>query len=57
MTADTDEMAMDIARRVLAEPSSSPDRIKWADDVILWIDFGDISAGKRCGFLTGSLES
>jgi hypothetical protein len=50
MTADTEAMTLAIARRILADPTASADRVKWADDAVLWIEFGDLAAGKRCGY-------
>lgn len=50
MTADTEAMTLAITRRILADPSASADRVKWADDAVLWIEFGDLAAGKRCGY-------
>ena len=49
MTAETEAMTLAIARRILADPTSSPDRVRWADDAVLWLEFGDIKAGARCG--------
>ena len=49
MTADTEAMTLDIARAILADPTASADRVRWADDAVLWIEFGDLVAGKRCG--------
>lgn len=49
MTAETEAMTLAIARRILADPQSSPDRVRWADDAVLWLEFGDIKAGARCG--------
>jgi hypothetical protein len=49
MTADTEAMTLAIARRILADPTASADRVKWADDAVLWIEFGDLAASKRCG--------
>ena len=50
MTADTEAMTLEIARRVLADPTANSDRMKWADDVVRWLEFGDIKAGRRCGY-------
>ena len=49
MTADTEAMTLAIARRILADPTASTDRVRWADDAVSWIEFGDLAAGKRCG--------
>ena len=49
MTADTEAMTLDIARAILADPTANADRVRWADDAVLWIEFGDLAAGKRCG--------
>lgn len=54
MTADTEALTLAIARRILADPTANADRVRWADDVILWFEFGDIKAAIRCGFITGS---
>ena len=50
MTADTESMTLEIARRILADPAASADRVCWADDVVRWLEFGDIKAGRRCGY-------
>ena len=50
MTADTEAMTLAIARRILADPTASADRVRWADDAVLWIEFGDLAAGRRCGY-------
>lgn len=50
MTVATEAMTLAIARRVLADPTASADRIRWADDVVLRLEFGDLAAGKRCGY-------
>lgn len=47
---DTEAMTLEIARRVLADPTAAWDRVRWAEDVVLWLEFGDIRAGKRCGY-------
>lgn len=49
MTPDQQQMTLDIAHRVLAEPGASADRKAWAEDAIRWLEFGDIAAGRRCG--------
>lgn len=50
MTSATEDMTMAIARRILADPTANSDRVRWADDAVLWIEFGDLAAGKRCGY-------
>ena len=50
MTADTEAMTLAIARRILADPTANADRVRWADDAVLWLEFGDLAAGKRCGY-------
>lgn len=48
MTADTEAMTLAIARRILADPTANADRKRWADDVVLWLEFGDMKAAARC---------
>ena len=56
MTADTEELTLAIARRVLADPTANADRVRWADDVVLWLEFGDMKAAQRCGYTTNQME-
>lgn len=49
MTLDQEHMVLDIARRVLAEPGASADRLAWADDAVRAIEHGDIAAARRIG--------
>ena len=49
MTLDQEQMTLDIARRVLADPRADSQRRAWADDVVLAIEHGDIAAARRIG--------
>lgn len=49
MSDEQEAMTLDIARRVLNEPSASDDRRQRADDVIRALEFGDTAAARRIG--------
>jgi hypothetical protein len=50
MTAEQERMIVAMAHRVLAEDSPSTLRREWANDVLAWLDMGDMAAAMRCGF-------
>jgi hypothetical protein len=43
-----DTLAM--AKNVLAEDEPGAMRRRWANDVIAWLERGDMAAAARCGF-------
>ena len=51
MTDEQVQMTLDIAYRVLADSTSSPDRLEWAHDAVSALDHGDMAAARRIGLL------
>ena len=49
MNLEQEQMTLDIARRLLADPRTNSNRRAWADDVVLAIEYGDIAAARRIG--------
>ena len=50
MNDEQREMALHMARRVLAEENPSAMRRKWANDLVAWMERGDMAAAARCGY-------
>lgn len=50
MNDEQREMALHMALRVLVDDNPSAMRRKWANDLVAWLERGDMAAAERCGY-------